>query len=218
MESKEGGSSFMVLLSLLIVTLMVSPSGALSPGPLSTAAVALGIKGNGWKTGLKMAMGHMAVELPYVFALVLFFQSIERVLKGKYGIILNVFAFIFILYFATNLLVEAYRGKYNDRRRGVSQNPFVTGALLTGLNLLFLLWWVTVALHIIRMASELGVMGVLVMYPAHVWMDFAWLSFLAETGSRSAKITGSKGYRVLLALLGLLLLFYGIDILVKSVL
>jgi threonine/homoserine/homoserine lactone efflux protein len=206
----------MSLLSMLITTLIVSPSGALSPGPLSTAAVALGVKGEGWRTGLKIAVGHMIVEFPYVSALVFFFQSIENILKGTYGLLLNVFAFIFIVYFAITLLLDAFRGSYDGEGKRISQNPILAGVLLTGLNLLFLLWWVTVALPIIRMASELGIVGVVVMYPAHVWMDFAWLSFLAEAGNRSARITGSKGYRLLLALLAILLLFYGINILVKS--
>ncbi len=198
------------MLDLILVTLAVTPSGALSPGPLTTATVALGVRGGGWRTGFKVALGHMLVELPFVALLCVAFRRIEYMLRGPLGEAMNILAFMFIVYFAALLLKDAYRGAGGEASKGFGRNPIVVGAALTGFNVFFLLWWVTVGLAIIRSAVESGIIGFTVMYVSHVWIDYAWPALLAEAGSRSAMITGGKGYRILLTTLAVILIIFGV--------
>lgn len=200
----------MSMLDLVLVTLAVTPSGALSPGPLTTAAVALGVRGGGWRTGFKVAFGHMLVELPFVALLCVTFQKIEYLLRGPLGEAMNILAFMFIVYFAALLLKDAYRGAGGEAGRGLGRNPIIVGAALTGFNAFFMLWWVTVGLAIVRSAVKSGIIGFTVMYASHVWIDYAWLALLAEAGSRSAMITGGKGYRILLTVLAIILVVLGL--------
>ncbi len=210
MLSRRLGACCLSMLDLILVTLAVTPSGALSPGPLTTAAVALGVRGGGWRTGFKVALGHMLAELPFVALLCVAYQKIEYMLRGPLGEVMNILAFMFIVYFAALLLRDAYKGAGGEASTGFGRNPIVVGAALTGLNAFFLLWWVTVGLAIIRSVVEAGITGFMVMYASHVWIDYAWLALLAEAGSRSVMITGGKGYRILLTALAVILVVLGL--------
>ncbi len=205
--------------ALILATLAITPSGALSPGPLSTATIAVGVRsGRGWRAGAKVAFGHMLVEIAYVAMLCLALNRVSVLLQGSLGKIMNAAAFAFIVYFALMLLRDSYKGVSVEVKNsnGCSKQPVLVGAALTGLNAFFLLWWVTVGFSIVKLASQLGVVGFIAMYSSHVWMDYAWLSMLAEAGCRSKKFIGSLGYRVLLASLALILLGFGFYIILRT--
>lgn len=53
------------------------------------------------------------------------------------------------------------------------------------------------------------------MYVAHVWMDYAWLTATAYFAKRGANILGSKGYKILVAVFGAVLVCFGIYFLVS---
>ncbi len=54
-------------------------------------------------------------------------------------------------------------------------------------------------------------MDIVLMYIAHVWIDFAWLiaiTQLAKLGKRF--MGGGRGYRIFILLLGLAMLYFGV--------
>ena len=51
------------VLAIAFQVMAVSASGALSPGPLTVATMALGTR-SGWKTGVFVSFGHALFELP----------------------------------------------------------------------------------------------------------------------------------------------------------
>jgi len=53
-------------LEYLVKVIIITSSGALSPGPLTASTIAAG-SNEGWKSGFKISVGHMVVELPLVF-------------------------------------------------------------------------------------------------------------------------------------------------------
>ncbi|MGC9071738.1 MAG: LysE family transporter, partial [Acidilobus sp.] len=117
----------------------------------------------------------------------------------------------FIAYFTATTLrdgVRALRGaaaevRVADDPRG---GPLMAGFLLTALNPFFLLWWLTVGLLLIEAASAMGlVLGYSIMYPSHVWMDYAWLAFVASMGEGGRKALSGRGYGVLLVALSLVM-------------
>ncbi|MEM2529044.1 MAG: LysE family transporter [Ignisphaera sp.] len=206
----------MNIYTLVIQTLMISPSGALSPGPLTFATMALGING-GWRKGVYVALGHTFFELPYI-ALIAFFMNIIRdILSGSIGDLITIAGVIIILFFALSLIKDSIKGSNPDARNVISGigNAFVMGFLFTSLNVFFLLWWLSIGFSLILLALEAGFVGLLTMYLAHIWMDFLWLSLVAEAGKRGTVIFGRRGYRIMLALFGILLLFFGINTVLK---
>lgn len=206
--------------SLIVKTLMITPSGALSPGPLSAAAVALGAK-LGAAAGLAIALGHMLFEAPYIALLTKGYTGVARLLD-RYGKLLNIVVVAFIAWFSYLLVKD---GIYVLLSHQVAESALsassglldaiIAGIVLTGANAYFLLWWVTVGFPLIRDAAALGPTGFAAMYTAHVWMDYAWLTLLA-TGGGAARLIGPEAYGILLIALAALLLLFAADIAARS--
>ncbi len=206
------------LAGVLLVTALITPSGALSPGPLSVSAMVLGAR-DGWRAGVLIAAGHMAFELPYFVLLALFTRSFQ--LGGTVERAMLASASIFVLFFAYLALRDAWRGAEIDlenvsfSNNRVLSNPFLVGLILTGLNPYFLVWWVSAGLPIVEGSSSLGAAGAVV-YAFHVSYDYVWLGFLAYLASLGAKRFGGRRYRVFLAALGLVLLVFAADMMVAA--
>ena len=206
--------------SLVLKTVMITPSGALSPGPLSAAAVALGAK-LGAVAGLAIAFGHMLFEAPYIALLTRGYAGVARLLD-RYGKLLNLVVVAFIVWFSYLLIKD---GIHVLLARQVSESTLgattglldalIAGIVLTGANAYFLLWWITVGFPLIRDAAVLGSTGFAVMYASHVWMDYAWLALLAASGG-VARLIGPDAYGVLLIALAVLLLLFAVDIAARS--
>ncbi|AEM39414.1 Lysine exporter protein (LYSE/YGGA) [Pyrolobus fumarii 1A] len=208
------------LRSLAIKTLLISPSGALSPGPLSISAIALGAR-LGLAGGLAVALGHMLFELPYVALLTKGFERVESIVR-RYEKYLIVSVVVFLVYFSAMLLRDALDILRSFQVGGIqgltAANMFeavLTGIILTGGNAYFLLWWVTVALPIVRETARHGTTGFAVMYGAHVWMDYLWLGLLAASGG-VARILGVIPYAALLIILAGLLLLFAADMMLRT--
>ena len=207
----------MSIYTVVIQTLIASPSGALSPGPLTFATIALGVNG-GWRKGVYVALGHMSFELPYVVLIAFAMNTIRDILSSFIGDIITVAGVGVLMFFALSLIRESLSNpKVGTRDIGVkgTSNAFVIGFLFTSLNIFFLLWWLSIGFSLILLALEIGFIGVIIMFLSHIWIDFLWLSMIAEAGKRGIAITGRKGYRVMLMVFGILLLFLGVNILMK---
>jgi threonine/homoserine/homoserine lactone efflux protein len=203
------------LAGIVAATLLISPSGALSPGPLSTSAVIMGARGRGAREGFLVAAGHMAFELPYVYLLVRSFGSISSSPGTQRMLTLVSAGFIFL--FAALTLRDAVRGARPDTGgSGPIYGSFATGVILTGLNPFFLAWWPSVAMPIIREAALMGAAGFAAMYASHVWYDFAWLGFLGYAGRKGTEALEGRIYGALLAGFAALLLVFGADMLARS--
>ncbi|ADM27148.1 Lysine exporter protein (LYSE/YGGA) [Ignisphaera aggregans DSM 17230] len=204
---------------LIVQTLMVTPSGAFSPGPLTIATMTIGSNG-GWKKGFMVALGHTFFEFPYVFAIAMTITAIKTLLEGFIGDILTIAGAMMILFFAyltlkdTLITKAGNSNKKSDVYRYI-KNPIVVGFLFTGLNIHFLLWWISIGFTLIAMSITIGIIGIVVMYVSHVWMDFLWLSLVAEASSRGLTIGGGKIYRALMLFFGILLIIFAINILLK---
>ncbi len=205
------------LKSLVLKTLLITPSGALSPGPLSLSALAAGIQ-LGLLGGLLVATGHVIVELPYILLLVKGVSRIRNFLARAEKPLTSMMM-AFIVYFAYLLIRDAFR------LMGSSYTPPLTisgyteallyGVVFTGANVYFLLWWVSVGLPLVRGAAELGAKGITIMYASHVWMDYAWLGALALVASSISRLGGPLYAGFLLVLAAILLLF-GVDMMLAA--
>ncbi|MEM0484000.1 MAG: LysE family translocator [Pyrobaculum sp.] len=199
-----------VALSMTIMT--ITPSGAFSPGPLTASAVANGSI-RGWKAGLYTALGHTAFELPYVAALVYVAKSLNL---GVYKTPLAVAAAAFIAYFAYLLLRDAWgiiHGNPPAAPKSKFANPLAAGFALTALNPYFLVWWITVASLVVVALADQPLYVFIVVYAAHVWMDYFWLTLMAALGNAATKLLSTRGYAVFLTALAILLVYFGVELL-----
>jgi len=190
---------------LVSKTLLITPSGALSPGLLSASAVAAGTS-LGMLGGLLVALGHTLFELPYVFLLSLMTSKIKRIAE-KYGKVLNAVVIAFALFFAWGLIEGGGSAKVTV------SDALLAGFLFTASNAYFLLWWATVGFPLVE-AVEGRIERFGLMYLSHVWMDYVWLAVLAAAGG-AAKILGPY-YNLFNYALALLLIVFSIDIALRT--
>ncbi len=187
-------------------TVLITPSGAFSPGVLSAAAVAAGTS-LGVMGGLMVSTGHVAFELPYVFLLSKLMGRLGPVIK-RLEKPLSIIVLAFAIFFAWGLVEggsASVKINLND--------AFLAGFVFTASNAYFLLWWATVGLPLIEMtAGRLDKFAV--MYASHAWMDYLWLGLLAAIGNVT-KLLGPYEVIFNLALASMLIVF-ATDIVLKS--
>lgn len=205
------------MIDFLVMVILVTVSGALAPGPLFFTVISHGMK-SGAKGGLAFSIGHTLFEFSLVLflAFVLNFgveqvsaQSGIRLLIGIVGG-LALYAFgILQIYESIKPRTGNYQKESETKLQRI-RHPILLGLAFTGLNPFFIVWWLTAGLELIRRALMIAsFVGVLVMYVAHVWMDYAWLTATAYLAKRGANILGSKGYKMLMAVFGAVLICFG---------
>jgi len=204
-----------VVLEFIATVVVVSASGALSPGPLTAATAALGAK-RGWKTGLLAALGHAMVELPLVVLIGLgLFVVLESATASS---ALALVGGCFLLFFGSLTLRDALKPGLSSKAgaRSLYENPVLVGLALSALNPFFIVWWLGVGSPLISEALKLwGLQGVALMYISHVWLDFAWLpvvAYLASLGRLNVRLL--KG---LLLALALAVIFFGLSFLREGI-
>jgi len=208
----------MNLLDFVGTVVLVTASGALAPGPLFFGLLTHD-SNEGARAGFSCAIGHTMVELPLVLALALGLLAAASQPVIKTGI--GLFGGIGLVGFGIQQLYGTIKTKQrrNDNKAiGLPASSLVLGLALTGLNPYFILWWLTVgSMLIVQALSFAAIVGVLIMYVAHVWMDFAFLSGIAHLAKKGKTIVGSQHYRIVLVAFGLILIGYGFKFLVDAV-
>ena len=201
----------MDLPDFVITVIVVTASGALAPGPLFFGLLMRGSK-NGAKAGFSCAIGHMLVEFPLVLALALGLLVAASQPTIKY--IISMVGGIGLICFGTTQICGTIKNKpeldNTPDTQTLANSSVVLGIALTGLNPYFILWWLTIgSVLIVQALAFAAIAGVLIMYAAHVWMDYAYLTTIAHLGKRGKAIIGSRYYKFVLIAFGLILVYYG---------
>jgi len=202
--------------SLIPAVVVISASGALAPGPLFFATVSYGLKG-GARSGFMVALGHTAFELPLVMAVAVGLVSVANIAQGK--LLMGIVGSVAIAVFGVLQLRDAIRqgsSFNNSMNPKIPANAFLVGLLFTGLNPLFIVWWLTVGMKLILDSLLLAsLMGVGIMYVSHVWMDYAWLVLVSHLASRASRLIAGKWMRLLMLSLSLTLIILGVVMLIN---
>lgn len=201
------------MLDFVATVVVVTASGALAPGPLSFGILMHGSK-MGARSGFSCAIGHTLVEFPLVLALALGLLAAvsQPMIKSVVGLVggLGLIGFGILQVYET---VKS-KAKLSDTS-GTGSLPassLVLGLALTGLNPYFILWWLTIgSVLIVQALAFAAIVGVLIMYVSHVWMDYAFLTTLAYFAKKGKSIVGSKYYKLVLIAFGLILVYYGLS-------
>ncbi|MEM2534666.1 MAG: LysE family transporter [Candidatus Nezhaarchaeales archaeon] len=197
--------------------ILISASGALTPGPLTAATATIGVK-RGWTSGVLAALGHMIVELPLIA--LIGFGVLVALKEGVVSSILALAGGGFLLFFGFLTLKDALR-PYSLSTSKVKasryyENPLVIGIMLSALNPFFIIWWFGVGSPLIYEALSLwSFQGIALMYVSHVWLDFAWLPIIAYLASLGR--LNMKFLRFLLIALALAVLYFGVSFMKEGI-
>ena len=199
----------MDLLNFIITVVLITASGALAPGPLFFQTISQGTK-TGARSGLIFSLSHTVVE----FSLIMLLAFGLIAVKNEFFIrdIIGFLGGIVLIAFGLYQVLSSLRKNDLEKKAVVSSHRlFVIGVLFTGLNPYFIFWWLTVGSNLILLALEFAALaGVVFMFLCHVWMDYVWLTGVAYLSKRGINALGSKWYRVLIGLFGIILIYFGI--------
>jgi threonine/homoserine/homoserine lactone efflux protein len=209
----------MDLLDFIVTVIVVTASGALAPGPLFFGLLMHGSK-EGARAGFSCAIGHMFVELPLVLALSLGLLAAagQPAIKSVIGLVGG----IGLICFGALQIYDTLKNRpeFGDAPKAgnIPGSSLLLGLALTALNPYFILWWLTIgSVLIVQALAFAAITGVLIMYAAHVWMDYAYLTTIAHLGKQGRGIIGSRYYKLVLVAFGVILIYYGSTFLLNTV-
>jgi threonine/homoserine/homoserine lactone efflux protein len=167
----------------------------------------------GWKGGFWLSLGHTCVEFP-VILLIAFGLSFLFFIPGFHvglAIVGGSVLIIFGLYqFRESIKTIDDVQEINLAKDKPMRHPLLVGFLFSAFNPFFILWWFTVGVKLVLDAFLFAALaGVIIMFLSHVWIDYVWLMGTAWLINKGTNLVGTKGYRVLNATFGGLLIFFG---------
>jgi threonine/homoserine/homoserine lactone efflux protein len=199
------------LLEFAVLVMAVSLPRVISPSPLFVAALGYGIK-DGWRAGLKVAYGHTVVALP--LAILLGVGALSLATLPHFSDAISLLGAASLFAFATfqfQKITQKTAIMYPSR-----QSPFFVGIFMTALNPFFLAWWFMVGLKLISDSLILySVMGFVVMFTSHIWMDYSWLAFVGFLSGRGKNVLAFRNYKIFKFVLTCLFIFFGIEFLLQ---
>jgi len=206
----------MEILNFVVTIVLVTASGALAPGPLFFANLSQGAK-SGAKSGLVFSVAHTLVEFTLVMLLALGLLSVASEFTVK--LIIGVVGGIVLIAFGAMQIHSSLTSKFDKPQpsEAASHNFFLIGLAFTGLNPFFIIWWLTAGAQLIIISLEFASLaGVVFMYLCHVWMDYAWLTATAHFAKMGANVVGFKWYKLIMAVFGVVLIYFGLTFIVSS--
>lgn len=206
----------MDVLNFVATVILLTASGALAPGPLFFVTISQGAK-FGAKSGLVFSIAHTLVEFTLVMLLALGLLTVANQPIVKLGI--GVVGGVVLLVFGVMQIRSALTSKFDETKseRLATRNFLLIGLAFTGLNPFFIVWWLTVGANLILLALAFASLaGVVFMYVCHVWMDYVWLTLVAHFAKMGTNVVGFKWYRLLMAVFGAVLIYFGLTFLINS--
>ncbi len=203
-------------LNFIATVILITASGALAPGPLFFTTISHGTR-SGAKGGLIFSISHTLVEFTIVILLALGLLTIanEPIVKLTVGIAGGIVLIGFGAAQIRQSLVSAF--DETKSKEVTTKNLLLIGLTFTGLNPFFIVWWLTAGAQLILLALEFAALaGVAFMYVCHVWMDYVWLTSIAHFAKMGTNVIGFKWYRIMMAIFGAVLLYFGLTFLVTS--
>jgi len=215
---------------------VVSLTGALAPGPVTTMAVREGVRRGFW-AGPALAMGHGVVEGILVIGLALGLNQLldndtvtasVALAGGIYLVYLGLLTVVTAPKQELHLEDEGVpvgagfkparlggvggvsnRGILRAIPAGVVGSLAVSGVALSVTNPFWLAWWATIGTAYIVEALDEGAIGVGTFYTAHFITDLGWLSLIAFLLAGGRRLMSRAAYRVILSACGLFLVALG---------
>jgi threonine/homoserine/homoserine lactone efflux protein len=195
----------MELTLFLLQVFTISLSGALAPGPVTAAAIAMGAKNR--FAGELMAVGHGLIELPLIILIVL---GMDRILKSTPAqIAIGLAGGAFLLIMAAQMFISLTTQEDQDVKL-TKGGPLFAGVVLSAGNPYFLIWWATIGLTLATTATRLGIWAFVLFAIVHWSCDLLWLSALSWASFKGSVLLGPRSQRIVLMICALALLTFGL--------
>ncbi len=212
------------LLALVIPWGLISLSGVMSPGPISTMAVTEGAR-RGYRAGPLISVGHAATELVMVGALALGLSQLLQ--QATVAGVVGVLGGVVLAWMGLDIIKSARDASLSLEpvsEAGAGTPPgnqrvglVSAGALLSVSNPFWLVWWATVGSANMLRFLEYGLIGLGVFYLSHISLDFGWNSLLASLARSGRHFVSDRVFRGVLTLCGSLLIIFAVYFIVTGI-
>ena len=209
------------MLQLLGTFFIISLTGALSPGPLTTVAIVEGSRRGRW-SGIRLAVGHGLVEIVYVAAIALILWLGRSALLEQ-PIVIGIIAVVgglFLIWMGWGMGYGAWKYRLKLEGEEVSDSRLglvSTGSAVTVSNPYWWVWWALVTPLYIEQSLAWGVLGLTILFLVHWSTDLGWLTSLAWLTGSGRALFSARVYRVVLIVCGGALIFFGITFVVAGI-
>lgn len=189
----------------------VSLSGVMAPGPMTTAALAGGMRRR--HAGLLLGLGHVIVEGSLMLLLIGGLAALFEKASFRIGVGLAGGAALLLL---GGMMLSSLKRPVSDDAPERAGNPVTTGIVLSAGNPYFLLWWATAGLGMLVTAKSLGVLALALFAILHWLCDLIWLEVLSVASFKGSKVLGPRGQRVIILTCGVAMAVFGVYFVYKA--
>lgn len=191
-------------LSFIFAVIVISLSGVMFPGPTFAGTIAKGC--NDKFAGMKIAVGHGIIEIPLIT--LLFFGFAEFFKNNFVKIFIGIVGGAILLYIGFNMIRLRNNLKFGNAC--LPYNSITVGILTTISNPYFFLWWATIGLTLILIATSFGIFAVVLFAVVHWSCDFLFDSFVSYSIFKSRKFWTEKTYSYVFGICGVIILIFGV--------
>jgi threonine/homoserine/homoserine lactone efflux protein len=209
------------MVQLLATFFVISFSGALSPGPLTTMAIAEGSRRGKW-SGWWLAVGHGLAEGVYVAAIaLLLWLGREALLKQP--LVVGLIALVggaFLGWMGWSMALAAWRSQLvltGEPPRKAQIGLIPAGVFFSISNPYWWIWWALLVSLYIRDSLVWGVWGVAALFVVHWLTDVGWLTGLSWLTSSGHTMISQQVYRWVMIACGAVLFFFGISFVIAGI-
>lgn len=207
------------MIGIFAKSLIIGYSGAVMPGSLLAYVIDRSIK-KGADTGFLATLGHVLLELVVVIALIMGAGTLLA--SDVAQIVIGIAGGAVLLWMAWTMLRDAIKNRIimeTGVEKSGKDNPVLKGAVLSGTNPYFLIWWAVIGLGLIIEAyAAFGIWGALVFYIGHILADFTWYVFVSFGISKTRKLINNRTHRIIVGSLGIAIFGFGISFIVRAAL
>ena len=200
-------------------SLIIGYSGAIMPGSLLAYVVDRSIR-KGANSGFLAVIGHAILELVVVIALI--FGAGVILTSDVAQISIGITGGAFLCWMAWTMLRDALKDRLSidlEVNTSKKDRPIIKGAVLSGTNPYFLIWWAIIGLGLIVEAyAVFGILGAVIFYIGHILADFTWYMLVSYSISKTRKFINPKVHRIIAGSLGVAVFGLGISFVIRAVL
>lgn len=194
----------MKLFLIFFTSLFIALSGAVVPGPLLVITADEAVK-RGRKVGFIISSAHSLLEF---FLIILFLLGFSDFLKKE--IVFRILSFVggtFLIFMGISMLWEKEKKKELKIKNGTT---FLKGIFATLGNPYWYLWWVSVGISYLVIASPYGFLGIFLFFTGHILGDFLWYCFVSFYVEKKKEGIFSEKYFIFSRIMGIFLAGLGI--------
>ncbi|MBN1886337.1 MAG: LysE family transporter [Thermoflexales bacterium] len=203
----------MPLLLFLLEAGLISLSGVMSPGPMTTVIVGKGSQSP--HAGALVSLGHSVVEIPLMIAVLYGAGRLLGLPYVKFAIALV--GGLFLLVMGAGMFRSTRPEEPVPRDvRGERTSPVMAGIALSAGNPYFLVWWATVGVALVLRSIDFGWSGFVAFAVLHSLCDLVWATILSALSFTGGRFLGQGFQRAVSLVCGVLLVFFGGKLIIDS--